>query len=144
MSPAVKFLIGLAAVTAMGWIEHGPLGHGEAYLSAIETKAQAAVAKTELPVQVRMERDPMSRNALISGQADAFQREGQGSLKGINDIVQETDGVAGIRWADASQQEGGRAMPLLLETLIPVLLAYLLGLAAGWFFLGRPKREGYL
>ena len=144
MSPAVKFLIGLAAVTAMGWIQHGPLGHGEAYLGAIEANAQSAVAKTELPVQVRMERDPMSRNALISGQADAFQRAGQGSLKGIDDIVRETEGVAGIRWDDASSDGGGRAMPLLLETLIPVLLAYLLGVAAGWFFLGRPKREGYL
>ena len=144
MTPAVKFLIGLAAVTAMGWLQHGPLGAGDAYLDKIEHEAQAAVAKTELPVQVRMERDPLSRNAILSGQADAFQKEGQGSLKGINDIVKETEGVAGISWADDSSDGGSRSMPLLVETLVPLILAYLLGLAAGWFFLGRTKHEGYL
>jgi hypothetical protein len=101
MTPAVKFLIGLVAVIAMGWIQHGPLGHGEAFLRGIETRAQAAVAKTEVPVQVHMQRDPMARVAILSGQADEFQREGQGSLKGINDLVREVDGVSDIKWVDA-------------------------------------------
>ena len=101
MTPAVKFLIGLIAVIAMGWIHHGPLGNGEALLRAIEMQAQAAVAKTEVPVQVRMSRDPLSRVAILSGQADEFQREGQGNLKGINDIVAETEGVSSVQWADA-------------------------------------------
>src|SRR5687768_15147513 len=101
MTPAVKFLIGLAAVAAMGWIHHGPLGNGEAFLRKIETDAQAAVARTEVPVEVRMQRDPLARVAILSGQADEFQREGQGSLKGINDLVRETEGVADLRWTDA-------------------------------------------
>jgi hypothetical protein len=101
MTPAVKFLIGLAAVVAMGWIHHGPLGNGEAFLRKIETEAQTAVARTEVPVEVRMQRDPMARVAILSGQADEFQREGQGSLKGVNDLVRETEGVADMRWSDA-------------------------------------------
>ncbi len=35
-------------------------------------------------------------------------------------------------------------MPLLVETLIPIILAYLVGVAIGWFFFGRRKRDGYL
>jgi hypothetical protein len=101
MTPAVKFLIGLAAVVAMGWVHHGPLGNGEAFVRKIEAEAQAAVARTEVPVQVRLQRGPLSRVAILSGQADEFQREGQGKLKGINDLVRETEGVADIRWADA-------------------------------------------
>jgi hypothetical protein len=104
MTPAVKFLMGLGAVVAMGWVHHGPLGNGEALVSKIEAEAQAKVDATNLPVQVRMQRDPLSRVAILSGQADEFQREGQGSLKGINDIVRETEGVADIRWTDPPAQ----------------------------------------
>jgi hypothetical protein len=144
MSPAVKFLIGLAAVGTMGWVHHGPLGNGEALVRGIETQVQAAVAKTEVPVELHLSRDPLSRTAIISGKADEFQREGQGNLKGINDIVRETEGVAGLRWADAPADQGPRAMPLLLETLIPMFLAYLLGTAIAWLFFGRAKRDSYL
>lgn len=142
MTPMVKFLIGLAAVVAMGWISHGPLGKGEEMLARIEAEAQAGVDATGVPVRVQMQREPMSRTAILTGQADDFQREGQGSLKGINDIVRETDGVSGLRWSDAPGEV--RAIPLLLELLLPILAAYLAGVGIAWFFFGRPKREGYL
>ena len=45
MSPAVKVLIGLAAVLLMGWLHHGPLGNGERLVSALEAQARAEVAK---------------------------------------------------------------------------------------------------
>jgi hypothetical protein len=35
-------------------------------------------------------------------------------------------------------------MPLLVETLIPIVGAYLAGVGAAWFLFGRPKRDGYL
>ena len=35
-------------------------------------------------------------------------------------------------------------MPLLIETLILVLLAWLVGLGIGWLLFGRPKRQGFL
>ena len=144
MTPVVKFLIGLVAVMGMGWISHGPLGGGEAMLDRIEGDAQAAVSRTQVPVQVRMMRDPMSRVAILSGQADEFQREGQGSLKGVNDIVRETDGVSGIRWATPPAGDETRVMPLLIELLIPLIGAYLIGVGISWFFFGRTRHEGYL
>ena len=35
-------------------------------------------------------------------------------------------------------------MPLLLETLIAILLAYLIGVGIAWLFFGRAKRDSYL
>jgi hypothetical protein len=35
-------------------------------------------------------------------------------------------------------------MPLLVETLIPIVAAYLLGVGISWFFFGRPTRDSYL
>jgi hypothetical protein len=34
-------------------------------------------------------------------------------------------------------------MPLLLETLIALVAAYLLGVAIAWFLFGRSKTDGY-
>ena len=141
MTPATKFLIGLAAVAAMSWIAQGPMGQAEAFVSGLENQARAAVAETNLPgIEVRVGRDPHSRLATLSGPADAFQREGQGSLKGLNDLVGEIGGVSGVRWADEPPR---RAMPLLLEVMAATLLAYLAGVGIGWLFRRRPKREGF-
>ena len=142
MSPIFKILIGLAAVAGVGAVFHGPLGGGEAFIGNVEAEARAAVAKTNVAgVEVRMGRAPLSRRAALSGPADEFQREGQGELKGLSDIVRDVPGVSGIRWADRA--EGDRAMPLIVEVLGMMLLAYLLGLGLGALLRGRKKRERY-
>jgi hypothetical protein len=35
-------------------------------------------------------------------------------------------------------------MPLLLETLILIAIAYAIGVGIGWLFYGRPKKTSYL
>jgi hypothetical protein len=35
-------------------------------------------------------------------------------------------------------------MPLLLETLIAVVAAYLIGVGIAWLFFGRAKKDSYL
>ncbi len=35
-------------------------------------------------------------------------------------------------------------MPLLLETLIALVLAYFVGVGVAWLFFGRAKRDTYL
>lgn len=35
-------------------------------------------------------------------------------------------------------------MPLLLESLVAIMLAYLVGVALAWLFFGRPKKDSYL
>lgn len=100
MSPALKFLIGLAAVLLMGWVHHGPLGNGEALIGRLEAQARAAVADGEVPgVEVRLARDPLARVATLSGPANDYQREGMGQYPGLNDRVRDIEGISSIEWA---------------------------------------------
>jgi hypothetical protein len=99
MSPWIKFLIGLAAALLAGWISHGPLGRGEAFLTQLEQHAQRRLQVVNVAgVTVRMERDPLGRTAILSGRTDAFQREGMGSYPGINDRIRTIPGIRGLRW----------------------------------------------
>jgi len=107
VSKPVKFLIGLLATILMGWVYHGPLGNGEALLGRLEAQAKTAVAATEVPgVEVRMVRDPLTRKAVLSGPADRFQREGRGSLKGIDDVVAEVEGISELEWTNPPSATG--------------------------------------
>lgn len=142
MSGWMKFAIGLAAVFLIGWLYHGPLGNGARFIDGLERQAQAAVASTNVPgVSVRLGHDPLSRHATLSGTADAFQREGQGELKGINDLVADIPGISGMHWADDAGAKPV-VLPLLAELLILVVIAYLAGLGLGWL-LFRRRDEGF-
>ena len=139
MSRWTKLLIGLLAAFAVGWIGHGPLGQGSAYIGEVEARAQAQVRAAAIPgVEVRMSRAPLSRTAILSGPANDFQREGIGGMPGLNGRVAAVKGVSAVRW-DA---EGG-GFPLLAETLILAALAFLIGVGIGWR-LFRPRRVGFL
>lgn len=141
MSPALKLLIGAAAVAGMGWIHHAPLGNGMALAQGIEDQARRAVAATNLPgIEISLGRGPLSRVATLSGEADAFQREGQGDLKGLNDRVREVSGVSAVRWAD---EPAKTAIPLFVELLAQLIIAYLIGLGIARLLWGRAKREGF-
>ena len=145
MSAGVKFLIGLAAVLLMGWVNHGPLGKGEALIASLESQARAAVAESEVAsVEVRLGRDPLSRTATLSGPANDFQREGMGQFPGLNDRVDAIPGIAGVEWADEPTEDSGLRLPLLAETLVLILIAYLFGVLLGWLLFGRSRRDTYL
>jgi hypothetical protein len=99
MSSWLKFLIGLSAALLAGWISHGPLGRGAAFVDRLEAQAQRRLRVVDLPgVTVRMERSPLGRTAILSGQADQFQREGMGSYPGIDERIRTIPGVRNIRW----------------------------------------------
>ncbi len=143
MPAFVKLLIGLAAALAAGWVSHGPLGRGEAFVDSLQAQADAVVRSAELPgVTVRFARDPLSRKAMLSGPANDFQREGQGTLLGLNDRIRAVPGVSDIAWDDKERAE--ELMPLIAETEILVALAFLLGLGLGRLFFGGRKRRGFL
>ncbi len=101
MGAGTKLLIGLAAALGAGWVAHGPLGQGEAFLALLEARAGAAIRESEVPgVAVRFGRNPMTREAILSGAANDFQREGMGLLPGLNDRVRAVAGVSGVRWEE--------------------------------------------
>ncbi|MFL6845609.1 MAG: hypothetical protein ACJ8ER_12095 [Allosphingosinicella sp.] len=144
MPTAVKILIGLLLTLAGAWVWHGPLGRGEAMVDGLERQARAAVAEADLPgIQVRLDHDPLTRRATLSGQADDLQREGLGSQKGVSDYVRDVPGISSVRWADEPSDRGLRTMPLLMETSLHAAFAYFIGLGLGWFLWGRRRREGF-
>jgi hypothetical protein len=93
-----------------------------------------------------LSRDPLARDAILSGPANQFQREGQGSLPGLNDLVSGVEGISNVRWATPPAVPGNQArvLPLLLETILLVIPPYLAGLLLAWLFFGRRKKESYL
>jgi hypothetical protein len=139
-----KSLIGLAAALLGGWVVHGPLGQGDAFLDQLQSRADAVLREANVPgVRVRFSRAPLSRQAVLSGPANAFQREGQGLFPGLNDRISAVPGVSGLRWDDAGSVASTRSMPLLAEIELLAVLAYLVGVGLGRL-LFRPRREHFL
>ena len=96
-----KFLIGLTAALAAGWLSHGPLGRGDAFAGQVDAAMQAVIAETNVRgITARLQRDPLSRTATLSGPADCFQRQGLGSLPGIDGRVLSVAGVARVEWTN--------------------------------------------
>lgn len=142
MSRAMKILIGLAAALLAGWIVHGPLGRGEAFVAALEAQARSAVTQSELPgISVRLERDPLKRAATVNGTANDLQREGLGSQWGVKDYVRAVPGISSVRWSDEPEESG---LPLLVETSLLVALAFAVGLGLGALLARRQRRRAYL
>jgi hypothetical protein len=111
MSRWVKVLIGYAGAIAAALVHYWPVGAGEAFISSLEAKAQRQVdyaATIGLPgVRVRMQRGPLARVAILSGNANEFQREGTSAdpgkhrlsdYPGINDRLRAIPGIAAVRW----------------------------------------------
>lgn len=142
MTGPVKFLIGLAAALLMGWLWHGPAGQGEKLIGRLEAQVKEAVAVSQLPgASVRLERDPLSRKAILSGPANDLQREGLGSQWGAKDYARAITGIASVRWDDEPDRFH---LPLLAETLILVALFYFAGFGLGALFFGRRRRTSFL
>lgn len=100
-----KFLIGLAVALLAGWVAHGPLGQGETFVNQLQLRADAVLREAAVAgVQVRFSRDPLSRQAILSGPANEFQREGQGLFPGLNDRIGAVPGVSGFRWEEEAVQ----------------------------------------
>ena len=105
MSSRLKIIIGFLAALATGWISHGPMGQGEAFIARLDAQAVQTLRDAEVPlVQARMKRSPLRRVAVLSGPANDFQREGQGLFPGINDRIEAIPGVAGIEWANPPER----------------------------------------
>jgi hypothetical protein len=102
MSTVAKFLIGLVAALIAGWVSHGPLGQGKAFIDSLEGLARAEVSRAGVPgVTVRFVRDPLQRKAILMGNANDYQREGLGLYPGLNDRMRAIPGVSGVRWDDS-------------------------------------------
>ncbi len=95
-------IAGVAATLAFGALWHGPGGAGEALTGRAESLARKTLDRYEMSaIEVRFERDPLSRTLTLSGPADSFQRAE------MVRILREVPGVAQVQWeAGSLPQEG--------------------------------------
>ncbi len=143
MSGKLKLLIGLVAALLCGWVAHGPLGQGDAFVDRLERRAKAVIINAELTqVSATFSRAPLRRGVTLSGPADEFQREGQGQFPGLNDRIRTIPGIGALSWREGPEPPG-TGLPLILESALLVTIAYLIGIALGWV-LFRPRRQGFL
>jgi hypothetical protein len=109
MNSWVKFLIGMVLALGVGWISHGPLGRGEAFIDGLDAGAQKIVRRNALPgLTATMQRDPLARTVVMSGATNRFQRTGrlsendQGDLTGENVGLDaqmlRVPGMGGVEW----------------------------------------------
>ena len=105
----LKILIGLVLALAAGWLSHGPLGRGEAFVGAIESRAKGMIEVADVPgLSVHFSRDPLSREAIVTDRASRtrtanekqFLREGMGGLEGLDGRFMLIPGVSGVRWVE--------------------------------------------
>lgn len=102
MSKKIKFLIGFAVALGAGWLAHGPLGQGEAFIAQLEAPIQPLIDVQRVPrVSGHMQRSPyLARTAILTGPADCFQRNGMGSMGGIDARVLTIPGIGRVEWTD--------------------------------------------
>jgi len=101
MSRIAKFLFGLAVALVVALVAYWPLGMGVAFVDRLEAGANTMVARADVPgVTVAMQRSPLARKALLTGPANQFQREGMGSLPGIDQRVLAVPGMGRVEWTN--------------------------------------------
>lgn len=101
MPNILKILLGLVAALAVGATSHGPLGRGEAFVAQLDAGVQQVVRDSGIAgVTAQMARQPLARRASLSGPADQFQREGQGSFPGLDERVLAVPGMARVEWTN--------------------------------------------
>lgn len=101
MPKLLKILIGLAAALGVGLLAHGPLGRGAAFVDQLDAGLQLRLQVAGVPgVTGTMQREPLARTAILSGPADQFQRDGIGSLLGLDERALSTPGMARVEWTN--------------------------------------------
>lgn len=118
-------LLGMAATVAAAGLWHGPLGAGDRFADRVDVIAKQTMAYNLVPqINAVMQRQPLARRVLLSGQADEFQRIE--SLRIMDDIP----GIIDVRWVkkDGSLAAGSRIMPLAVEAQLLGLLGFAVGM----------------
>jgi hypothetical protein len=101
MSRISKFLIGLATALVVALAAYWPLGMGQAFADRLEAGARIMLARADVEgITVRMKSAPLARTALLTGPANRFQREGMGSLPGINARILAVPGMSRVEWTN--------------------------------------------
>ena len=94
MSRPPILIMGIAATLILTWLWHGPGGAGERFAAQVERAARVQLDRDEMVhVLARLERDPLTRQLILSGPADDFQR------REIKRRMEALPGVGKAEWS---------------------------------------------
>ncbi len=113
----LALVAGAAVAIAAAAIWHGPLGAADHFSNRVERIARHVLADYEAPrgVTARMHHGPLTRELILSGPADEFQRAEAARL--LNQIPGVSDAVWG--------PTGG--IPLIVESWLMTVIGFLVG-----------------
>jgi len=108
---------GAALSVAAALIWHGPLGASDRFSSTVERISRQTLVEWEMPhISAHLHRGPLSRQLVLAGTADDFQR---------SELARIMSNVPGVGTADWTDRLGG--LPLFAEAGVAALLSFLVG-----------------
>lgn len=109
---------GVAAAIACSLLWSGPMGAGQHFIDRLESDSRLTLDNYEMTaVEARLARSPLSRELVLSGPADDFQR---------SELVRIMATLPGVSKASWSSPRG--ALPLIAEGGLAALAGFLLGM----------------
>lgn len=111
-------IIGAVVAIAAAALWHGPLGGADQFSARVERGARQALDYYEMTkVTAQLQRGPLSRRLILTGQADDFQHSE------LVRLLDQLPGVSSVTWSAA-----GRGVPLIAESALVALAGFLVGL----------------
>jgi hypothetical protein len=124
------FAIGAVVSIGLAALWHGPLGAADRFSAEVEQSVRWATVYYEIPeVTGHVHRGPLTRQVVLSGPADDFQRSE------LVRIIGDLPGVSAATWSP----DGG-GVPLIVEGAVSAILGFLIGLLLAYF---RELRRRY-
>jgi hypothetical protein len=114
----LKLAVGAVISLALAGLWHGPSGAAERFAAKVDEGIHQTLVYYEMTqVQARLHRGPLSREIILSGPANDFQR---------SELARFMDEIPGVRSAAWSDSGGG--VPLIAEGMTSAMAGFLLGL----------------
>ena len=111
-----------AVLLSLVW--SGPLGGGRQFIDNVEPAARKTLDYYEMTqVKARLGQAPLTRELILEGPADDFQRSE------LVRVMGETPGVSGATW-----KGGNGAWPIILEGALMAIAGLLLGALLAYLF----------
>ena len=118
----LDFGIGVSVLASLLW--SGPLGGARRFIDSVEHYARKALEYYEMTqVTARLGRGPLTRQLILEGPADDFQR---------SELARLFSQIPGV--SDATWVSGNGAWPIILEGALVAIAGFLVGMLLAYLF----------
>lgn len=121
-------IVGVVLAIAAAALWHGPLGGADRFATRVDRMVQKTFVFYEIPqAHGHLQRGPLTRQVLLAGRADEFQR---------SELVRLVGAIPGVSSASWAPRTG---VPLILQGALAALIGLLAGLLLAWFVEARRR-----